>query len=147
MRWRLILPVLAIAWFGIGSYSAWRFNRQLDGSCPARYFYWGSIRLDSDPLDRHHVFESSVPCNNGRKDCPCWEPVVWIDPGWAGEAFIVLSLPAFLLTKVVSGTLAQFGVSKVTMFFASMPILMCAWFYVLGLWIDRLRTKRQVKLA
>lgn len=147
MRWRLVLPVLAIAWFGVGSYSAWHFNRQLDESCPARYFYWGSIRLDSDPLDRHHLFESSVPCNNGRRDCLCWEPVVWIDPGWGEEAFILLSLPAFLLTRGVIALLARFGVSNVITFFVSMPLLMCGWFYLIGLWIDRLRAKRRTKLA
>ena len=135
--WSLLLPLFALAWFCIGSNSAFRFNRQIDHGCPARYFYWGSIRLDSDPLERHPISKTVIPCKNGEKDCFCWgEPVVWIDPGWDEKAFVVSALPALLLTKLAKEAFARFGISSVITFFVSMPLFLSAWFYLIGWWID-----------
>jgi hypothetical protein len=61
-RWNLVLPLCGLALFLLGAYQGFRFTRRTYGIRPTRYFYWASIRLDSDPLNRHPVPESLAPC-------------------------------------------------------------------------------------
>jgi hypothetical protein len=60
----------------------------------------------------------------------------------AGEMLGAYALPAFLVgTGVVHG-LARLGVSEVISFMVSMPLLIFAWFYLVGWLVDRRLRRR-----
>ena len=140
MRWRFILPSIGLILFAGVSYDSLRMNREGGGS-HSRYFWWSSVRLDSDPRNRHpHV---AAPCEAGTVDC--WDPqYIWIDPGWLTKVLLVSALPAFGIDLFVIRGFASSGMSEITSFFASMPLLIGAWFYFVGLLIDRWRHKRSL---
>jgi hypothetical protein len=46
------------------------------------------------------------------------------------------ALPAFVISAGIVGILARFGISEVTAFFVSMPLLIFAWFYLVGWLFD-----------
>jgi len=73
-RWSLVLPLCGLALFLQGSYQGFRFNRRIYANRLTRYFYWASLRLDPDPLNRHPVLESVAPCKNGEENCVSWDP-------------------------------------------------------------------------
>ena len=130
MRWRFILPVIGLVLFGVVSYSSFRFNRDL-GTSPRKFYFWSSIRLDSDPQNRHH--KDASPCIG----C-AWEPSwIWIDSGYLDKAFLLTALPAFALGAITVGSLARLGVSEVWTFAVVMPLLVFSWFYFVGWLIDR----------
>jgi hypothetical protein len=118
-----------------------RVNRDFrDGT--GRYFYWSALRLDSDPLNRRPAPRTSVGCPDGAEDCLPVEPIwTWVEPGWMAKCFVLAALPAILIAKGTVAGLAQFGVSEITSFFVSMPILTLAWFYLVGSAFDRRRGK------
>jgi hypothetical protein len=64
--WRLILPVIGLILFAGETYQSVRTNR-LEERNPDRYFWWASIRLDSDPLNKHP--QVAIPCKNGEENC------------------------------------------------------------------------------
>lgn len=132
-RWRLILPVIGLILFGAESYSSFRLNREL-GTIPRRFYYWSSIRLDSDPL--------RAPCKPGDAGCGWEQNWVWVDSGYLAKALMLIALPAFAFGAVVVGALAHLGVSEVWSFALVMPVLVFAWFYVVGWLIDRWVCKR-----
>ncbi len=143
--WSIALPLCGLGLFAVGAYQGCRLNQRLYDNRPARYFYWASIRLNSDPLNRHPTPKMTEPCSDGKHDCVSWEPdYVWIDAGWGAKAFILSTLPAFLLSAVTVQLLAHFGISEVTTFFVSMPLLIVAWFYLIGWWLDRRRHRRSL---
>ena len=45
---------------------------------------------------------------------------------------MLTGFPAFLISTLIISGLSRLGVSEVTAFFVSMPVLMLAWYYVLG---------------
>lgn len=49
------------------------------------------------------------------------------------------ALPAFLVGGVVTNSLARLGVSEVSSFMVSMPILIFTWYYFVGCLLDRWR--------
>ena len=121
-RWSLVLPLCGLALFLLGTYQGFRFTRRVYGNRPTHYFYWASIRLDSDPLNRHPVPESVAPCKNGEENCGSWEsPYVWVEPGWGAKAFMLSALPAFAISAGIVRILARWGISEVATFFVSMP--------------------------
>jgi hypothetical protein len=139
MHWRLILPVIGLLLLGAESYHSFRVNRQL-GTVPRRYYFWSSIRLDSDPLNRR--FTDSAPFKSGDAGF-VWEPnQIWIDPGYFAKSLVLAALPAFALGAVAVRGLAHLGVSEVWSFGAVMPVLVFAWFYSVGWLIDRWIRKR-----
>ena len=141
-RWSLVLPLCGLTVFLIGTYGSFRFNREVFGNRPTRYFYWSSIRLDSDPLNRHPVPESVAPCKNGEENCVSWDPAyIWVDPGWGAKTFVLSALPAFVIGAGIVRILARFGMSEVETFFVSMPLVIFVWFYLIGWLIDRWRRK------
>ncbi|MFZ1159281.1 MAG: hypothetical protein WAO10_15975 [Candidatus Sulfotelmatobacter sp.] len=89
-----------------------------------RYFWWSAMRLDSDPLDRHPAPRTAIACHDKVENCLPMEPMeIWIDPGWVTRCFMLLALPAFLATAGIVSGLARLGVSEITSFFVSMPLL------------------------
>ncbi len=139
-RWSLVLPLCGLALFLLGTYGSFRFNRQVFGSRPTRYFYWSSIRLDSDPLNQHQ-YPYFPPCKSGEESC--FEPqTIWgADPGLVSMLFGLATLPAFIVGVAIVRGLARLGISEVATFLISMPLLILAWFYLLGSLVDRWRYK------
>ena len=90
VRWSLVLPASGLILFGVLSYHSLRVNREVFKGRPSRYFWWSSIRLDSDPLNKHPIVPTTTTCKDGIEDCTTWNPVyIWVDSGWAEKALVV----------------------------------------------------------
>jgi hypothetical protein len=139
----LVLPLLGLLLFGVASYASYRFNQHTNID---KYYWWSSIRLDRDPLNRHPAVTRS--CNLGDADCVQWEPLsIWVEPGGFTMVLMTSAFPAFFLGKAVAHAVGRLGVSEVTTFMISVPILMFAWYYFL-IWsglqiVARLRRRQQ----
>ncbi len=148
--WRTALPLVGLALFTLITYQSVAENRKLnregisrEGS--AKYFWWSSIRLDSDPQDRNHHSPKSVCTDNsdGSKDCVLVEPLIfWIDPGWPVRGLIIAAFPAFLISAAVVRGFSRMGISEVRTFLICTPILISGWFYSVAWFLDRRRIKR-----
>jgi hypothetical protein len=67
---------------------------------------------------------------------------IWVDPGWAEKTLVVSAFPAFVVGAAIVGGLARLGMSEVSTFPVSVPVLIFAWFYFVGWLVDRWRYKR-----
>jgi hypothetical protein len=142
-RWRVILPTCGLLLFTWSTYQYFRFDHESHKG-PWRYFYWSSIRLDSDPRGVHPKFVTR-PCPNDPQNCLEFDPeFIWITPGPLTRLLELSALPAFLVGAIVVGSLARFGISEVRSFMVLMPLLILAWFYFLGWLLDRWRYKRSI---
>ena len=145
IRWRLILPILGLLLFSSGSYESFA-----NGSFGQhRYFWWASIRLDSDTLNKKYPPTQRSCRNNpdGSTDCAVIEPItLCVYPGWLARFLFLTAMPAFLLGIGIVGGLGRIGVSQVWSFMISTPLLILAWFYFVGWLLDRRRLKRQSRL-
>jgi hypothetical protein len=145
-RWRIALPCIGLSLFIALTHGSLRMNRELQRS-PSRYFWWTSIRLDSDPLNRHPK-NTTTPCKNGEQNCENWElRHIWVDPSWVAKFLMLSALPAFVVGTAVVRGLAHLGVSEVWSFAIVMPLLILAWFYFVGWLIDRWVHKRSQRRA
>jgi hypothetical protein len=141
-RWRVILPIIGLLLFAGGTYYDVQFNRSEVRS--ARYFWWSSIRLDRDPLNRHPELTPVEPCGNGNPNCVTWNPgFVWIEPGFTAKIMLISGLPAFSLGYVVVRTLSHFGVSELVTFMSAVPLLLVGWYFLLGWFFDWLSYRRR----
>jgi hypothetical protein len=71
------------------------------------------------------------------------DPVgILVDPGLLAKCFALSTLPAWLTTIGIVRGLARLGVSEVTSFFVSMPLLTVIWCYFVGWALDRWKIKR-----
>ena len=134
MFWRLILPTIGLLLFTRETYSSYRYW-QIQ-SQPGRYFWWASIRLDSDPLNRY-----SPPRVRNNAE---WDLHEIAEPGWMEISSVLSGLPAFLVSKLIVAGLSRLGVSQIFSFMISTPILLFVWYYFLGWLLDRRRRKRRV---
>jgi hypothetical protein len=69
MRWRPTLCLWGLVLFGLLTYASIQGNREMRHGRHGRYFWWGSVRLDSDPLDKHPTQE---PCTQGQDWSQSW---------------------------------------------------------------------------
>ena len=136
-RWRLVLPIIGLSLFAVFTYHSVRMNRETQPA-PSRYFWWESLRLDSDPLNKHP--KGATRCKNGEENCVTWENM-WVDPGWLAEFLMLSALPAFIVGGFAVRGLARLGVSEVSSFMFLMPALIFAWYYFVGWLLDRWRYK------
>jgi hypothetical protein len=137
-RWRVALPTIGLCLFAALTYNSVRMNRETQ-RFDSRYFWWTSIRLDSDPLNRHP--EGAEACKNGEKNC--WElRSMWVDRSWLAEFLMLSALPAFLVGGFVVSGLGRLGLSQVSSFMLLMPVLICVWYYLIGWLLDRWISKR-----
>jgi hypothetical protein len=143
MRWRPTLCLWGLILFGLLTYASIQGNREMRHGRHGRYFWWGSVRLDSDPLDKHPKLEPCTQRTNG--DC-AWEPLyIWVEPGLLENALVLSALPAVLLGRAVVFGLARLGVNELTTFMSTMPVLILAWFYGVGWLLDRWQHKRSLR--
>lgn len=141
-RWRLVLPVIGLILFAGETHQSVRMNRE-DRPNPSRYFWWSSIRLDSDPLNRHP--RVALPCKNGAGNCIEWDWALvdmWVDPGWLTRGLMVSALPAFAIGAFIVGGLGRLGINQIWSFVIFVPILIFTWHYFIGWLIDRWIFKR-----
>src|SRR5215468_2779200 len=141
-RWRLILPILGLLLFGFGSYVSFRTER-VNPLPSNRYFWWASIRLDRDPLGR----PSSLPAPQQNEDGSItWDPVTrWVTPGPLAMFLMISAIPAFAVGAIAVGGLGRLGISQVSSFMVLMPLLISAWYYAVGLLIDRWIGRHQLQ--
>lgn len=143
-RWRLILPACGLLLFSFGSYESFRLARESHRE-HWRFFYWASIRLDSDPLGRQYR-TLTRPCPKDPENCTEFDlEYAWIDPGPLAKLQFLSAMPAFSVGMRLVFVLGKFGINEVISFMILMPLLICAWFYFLGWFIDRWRFKRSLK--
>jgi hypothetical protein len=138
VRWKLVLPILAIIAFGVESVASFRVNQHL-ATTRGKYYWWSSIRLDTDPLNKHP--EAHAWCKPGQENCQEQFTFVWIDSSYATRLLEVLALPAFALGGVLVGGLAKFGINEVWSFMALVPFLVVTWFYLVGWLVERCLAK------
>ena len=135
---RLAFPVIGIFLFSVVSYhSLRRENRETQN----KYFWWSSIRLDSDPLSRRNSGAIQIPCQDGKENC--WElRTEWVDPGLLEQFLMLSAFPAFVVGGFAVRTLGRMGINQVSSFMFLMPVLICAWYYLIGWLLDRWISKR-----
>lgn len=136
MRGRFLLTIVGLLLFAGTTNDSLRVNREAKNAT-GRYFWWSSLRLDADPLSKR----SPPGCKDVRTGCNGWSPVIWVDPGWLTKALILLALPAFLIGTTVAVGLGRLGMSEVSTFLISMPLLIAAWCYLVGWLFDRWTSK------
>jgi hypothetical protein len=110
----------------------------------SRYFWWASVRLDSDPL-RKRSLSSCVEGSNA--DCDLHSQYIFVHPGLLEQTLILTAFPAFLIALTIVHGLAHFDVNEFLSFMLTMPALTIAWFYILGSLLDRWRYKRSLDQA
>jgi hypothetical protein len=146
-RWRLILCLWGLTLFGMLTYGSMRVNsiRFSANIGPLhhqnRYLWWESIRLDSDPLNKHPRLKPCVAESDA--ECVGKPEYIWIDPGWIERALTITAFPAFLLAIGVVHGLARSGTSELLSFMVAMPLFTVAWFYSVGWVLDRWQFKRE----
>lgn len=128
IRWRFILPVVGLLLFGGVTYH----SLPIAGTGDDRYFWWSSIRLDSKPLGR----QTPVPCSDKNTDCAHWDPPFDVYPSWIARSLMLPALPAFLSEGLIVLGLSRLGVSQITTFMVSMPLLIATWYYFVGRVVD-----------
>lgn len=138
-RWKILLPAFGLLLFSFGSYESFAHPLASHG----RYFWWSSIRLDSDPLGKHVATPHAAPCNEGEGGCLDVNTLyIVVDSGRLARVLILSGAPAFLVGVGFVHMLARFGISEVVSFMVAMPILLASWFYLVGWRLDRWRARR-----
>ncbi len=142
------MPLIGLFLFTAVAYRSMPANHH-EREAPRRYYWWSSLRLDSDPLDRNPA--PAKPCPEGIANCSNGEtPNVKIAPGWLEKFLVVSAFPAFLAGFAVVAGLSKLGIDEVLTFFVSMPILLCGWYYLVGWlierWLDRRAQARSTPL-
>jgi hypothetical protein len=133
-RWSMILPIIGLILFAAVSYRSMPLNEH-EQEVPRKYYWWSSLRLDSDPLNRNP--DLAAPCANEKQNCSNGEfPNMKIGPLWLDRFLIVSALPAFLFEAVLVVVLSKLGLDEVRTFMVSMPILLFAWYYFAGWLIE-----------
>ena len=149
MRAAIIFPVVGLLLFTAVSIESARVNDQLQQS-PNRYYWWSSLRLDSDPLNQNP--RPAERCQYDPEACANWDvPTQRQAPGWLDRVLVVSGLPAFLLGVGICHGLGRHGVDEVLSFMVAMPELIFGWSYLLGWllesWIRRRKLEKKVPLT
>ena len=144
-RWSLVLPLCGLLLFAIHTEHSLRMDREIH-RVASRYFWWGSLRLDRDPLNRQARTSTASPCKDGGESCVSWDPEYMdVDPGWFEKSLMFTSIPAFIVGFILVGGLSRLGISQVLSFMLAMPPLIAGWLCFVGWVIDRWRHKRRVR--
>jgi hypothetical protein len=140
LRWRLIFPLLGIAVFAMVTFRSFRVDREIHRT-PSRYFWWSSIRLDSNPLNKPAPVAKGC---GGVENCSSWDlQNVWVSPGVLAKFLMLSAFPAFIVGALTLSILSRFGISEFWTFMISMPLLLFGWYYLLGWMVDRFSNKNQ----
>jgi hypothetical protein len=141
MRWSILFPLLGLVLFGVVSYRSKRVNDELQRS-PNRYFWWSSLRLDSDPLNQHP--KPPELCEYDAIHCANWDVNTRkVSPGWLERALVISSFPAFLAGFALVLGLARQGINEVLTFMVVMPTLLFGWYFFAGRMLERWLSRRK----
>lgn len=148
-RWRVILLLWGLSLFTTLTFLSVRVDHQNHRNHPSRYFWWGTARLDSDPMNRRPTQTAAVrPCPDNADDCFEWDPeTIWVEPGLMERCLVFSALPAFVVGRAVVRCLGHLGVSEVATFMVTMPLCIGLWFYLVGWLLDRRRYKRRARIV
>lgn len=81
-------------------------------------------------------------CKDGSDRCGAWGPEsLIVDFGLVTKLLVALAFPAFLIGGLIVKELGRAGISEVYSFMISMPLLISAWFYIVGSLIDNWKRK------
>jgi hypothetical protein len=125
--------------FGLITYGSMQEHRLMQ-RYHTSYFWWGSIRLDTDPLSTRSGLNQCAQESEG--NCYVDLGIRWGTHGWIEVAYLITAFPAYLPTAAVVRGLAFFGVSELLSFIVAMPLFTFGWFYTVGWLLDRWRYKR-----
>lgn len=139
-RWRPILCSWGLILFGLLTYGSMRANGILKQLHYDRSFWWGPLRLDSDPLNKR---PRSRPCAE-KEDCTGDTLYIGVTTGFIAEGLILSAFPAFLLSILAVRGLSHLGVNELLSFMFTMPLLTVAWFYAVGWLMDRWQYRRSL---
>jgi len=135
------LPIVGLVLFAAVTYRSMPVNHH-EQDTPRKYYWWSSLRLDSDPLNKHPL--PAKPCENKKENCAEWGPEhLNIRPGWLERVLVLSALPAFLAVAVIVAGMSKLGVDEVLTFMVSMPTLIFCWYYFVGWLIERWTYRRQ----
>jgi hypothetical protein len=140
LRWRLIFPLIGLAVYGAETLHSLRVDREIHRT-PSRYFWWSSIRLDSNPLNKPVPVVKGC---EGVENCSSWDlPNMWVSPGVLAKFLMLSAFPAFIVCFLVLSGLRRFGINEFWSFMVCMPLLLFAWYYLVGWMVDRFRNRNQ----
>ena len=122
MRLSVILPIVGLLLFAAVTYRSALANPEAQ-DVPNKYYWWSSLRLDTDPLNQNSRPEPAAPATVNR-------------PGWLDRFLTISALPAFLIGSGLVIALSKQGVDEVLTFLVAMPILVFGWFYFVGWLFD-----------
>jgi len=132
-RWTIVFPLIGLFLFSAESYHSVRMNREVQRTS-SKYFWWSSVRLDIDPLNRHP--ETKVATT--------WDlRYIWIDPALLTRFLILSALPAFVVGELAVIGFGRLGISEFSTFMFLMPVLIFTWYYLVGWLFDRWLGKRR----
>lgn len=138
LRLRIILPALGLLVFTAQTYKeyrAWQTEK------PSRYFWWSSLRLDSDPLNhRPYPIKRADAAESGEATWVLRDR--WVDPPYVVTLLIYSGFPAFMITVAIVGVLGRLGISEILSFLVSAPVLLATWYYFVGRLLDRWLRKK-----
>ena len=118
-RWSVLLPLAGLLLFTVVSYQSSRVNDELQRS-PNRYYWWSSLRLDTDPLNRNP--KPAERCKDDPDHCAGWDvSSPRVAPGWLDKVLVVSSFPAFLAAFALVLAFGRQGTSEVLIFMVVMP--------------------------
>jgi hypothetical protein len=146
-RWRFVLSLSGVTLFVLLTYQAVHAHHEMRNGQAGRYFWWGAIRLDSDPLKKHPAARTQ-PCEEEASGCSSWDPeYIWVSPGVVERVLILSAFPVFLFCLAVVRGLARLGISEVASFMCTTPVCITVWFYSIGWFLDRWTYKRRARRA
>src|SRR5215467_7598835 len=148
LRWSVVLPLAGLLLFTMVSYQSSRVNDELQRS-PNRYYWWSSLRLDTDPLNRN-----PKPAERSKDDpqnCSSWDvSSPRVAPSWLDKILVVSAFPAFLAAFALVLDFGRQGISEVLVFMVVMPTFLFFWYYFIGRlmerWFRKLRSGRNTPL-
>jgi hypothetical protein len=140
LRWSVLLPLAGLVLFTAVSYQSSRVNDELQRS-PNRYYWWSSLRLDTDPLNRNP--RPAERCKDDPDHCASWDvSSPRAAPGWLDKVLVVSAFPAFLAAFALVLAFGRQGTSEVLIFMVVMPTFLFGWYYFIGRLIERWFYKR-----
>jgi hypothetical protein len=137
-RWRYVLPIIGLMCFTAITMGSLR--RRAETKYPSdRIFYWSSIRLDRAP----NTLEVPKSSECGKDEtCVGWDRYqFYVDPGPLVKALMVFGFPAFLVGIPIVRLFGHLGIDELVVFMIVMPLSIWAWFYLMGLVLDRRRLR------
>jgi hypothetical protein len=139
--WQIALPLAGLLVFGLVSRREFQIHRELPPRFPhAKYFFWAATRLDTDPQNRI-PHQESKGCNS-QENCVTWDLSQRRGTGLLPALLALTAIPVFLIDWPIRSSLGHFGVSELTTFMWSMPILLALWYYIVGRWFDNRRNRK-----